>query len=412
MTDTPDYDETPEEDTEFGPAPERDEVSTVKAEFQRWHHPRKQWVRVQQWCSASRRMIKELGLLNGESFRYLTLPGDELLDIRALSDVCAGENVKLRFLGFNSVGPQTPAQIELNISQNEVRSHAAVDRLSRVLEKRLESVTKDDSQEFRAAQDLGPFHAINIDLCDSIAFRDIDDTKGSGLGILAKLLELQLATNKPWLLFITTLAQPDLLSERNQTGFMEAIKANTEVSDEFKAGLASLISTSADGLDARLGEAWKSQDPDFLRLFCTGLGKWLLRVLGPTQPSRGLTLIDSCYYRVGSLGPNMLSLVFRCDTQAQQLVDRDGILPAGVASRNEDDFSEVQLAISMANKLSASFDLDERLALDVALANKLIGQAGKLMAAARFDAAAYETWARGELAKFKLPAAVAVPVTA
>lgn len=412
MTDTPDYDETPEEDTEFGLAPERNEVPSVKTEFKRWHHPRKQWVRVQQWCSASRRLIKELSLPNSEPFRYLTLPGDELLDIRALSDVCAGENVKLRFLGFNSVGSQTPAQIELNISQNEVRSHAAVDRLSRVLEKRLEAVTHGDGQELRAAEDYGPFHAINIDFCDSITFRDIDDRKGSGLGVLAKLLELQLATNKPWLLFITTLAQPDLLSERNQAGFMEAIKANTAVSDEFKAKLANLISTSADGLDARLGEAWKSQDPDFLRLFCAGLGKWLLRVLAPTQPSRSLTLLDSCYYRVGSHGPNMLSLVFRCDTLAQQLIDRDGILPTGAASSNQNDFSEVQLAISMASKLSTSFDLDERLANDAVLANKLIGQAGKLMAAARFDAAAYETWARNELAKFKPPTAVAVPVTA
>lgn len=411
MTDTPDYDETPEEDTEFGPAPEHGEVSSVKREFQRWHHPRKQWVRVQQWCSASRRLIKELGLLDGESFRYLTLPGDELLDIRALSDVCADENVKLRFLGFNSVGPQTPAQIELNISQNEVRSHAAVDSLSRVLERRLESVTNGDSQEFRAAQNLGPFHAINIDFCDSIAFRDSDDRKGSGLGVLAKLLELQLATNKPWLLFITTMAQPNLLSKRNQAGFMEAIKANTDVSDEFKAGLAKLISTSADGLDARLAEVWKNQDPDFLRLFCAGLGKWLLRVLGPAQPSRSLTLLDSCYYRVGSR-PSMISLVFRCDTRAQQLIDRDGILPAGTACSNETDFSEVQLAISMARKLSASFDLDERIALDVVLANKLIGQAGRLMAAARFDVGAYETWARVELAKFNPQAVAPIPVIA
>jgi hypothetical protein len=411
MSDTNGYDEAPAEDTERGLSPVHAEIPSVKREFQRWHHPRKQWVRVQQWCSASRRLIKELGLPNGEPFRYLTLPGDELLDIRALSDVCARENIKLRFLGFNSVGPQTPAQIELNISQNEVRSHAAVDSLSRVLEKRLETVANDESQEFRAAQDLGPFHAINIDLCDSIAFRDIDDRKGSGLSVLAKLLELQLATNKPWLLFITTLAQPDLLSARNQAGFMEAINANAAASDEFKAELAGLISTSADKLDARLCEAWTSQNPDFLRLFCVGLGKWLLRVLCLTQPSRSLSLLDSCYYSVGSQGPNMLSLVFRCDTQAQKLMDRDGILPAGVADGDGGDFSEIQLAVSMARKLSVSPDLDELLAKDATLAEKLVGQAGKLMAAARFDVAAYETWANGELEKFTL-VQTQVPATA
>lgn len=412
MSNMPDYDDAAEEDIELGLVPEHAEISLVKKEFQRWHHPRKQWVRIKQWCSASQRLIRELGLPNGEPFRYLTLPGDELLDIRVLSDVCAGENVKLRFLGFNSVGPQTPAQIELNISQNEVRSHAAVDSLSRVLEKRLETVTHGDGQELRAAKDLGPFHAINIDFCDSIANRDVDHKKGSGLGVLARLLDLQLATNKPWLLFITTRAEPDLLSERNQAGFMEAIRANTAVSDEFKSGLASLISTSADELDARLADAWKSQDPDFLRLFCAGLGKWLLRLLGTAQLSRSLKLLDCCYYRVGTIGPNMLSLVFRCDTQAQQLIDRDGILPAGTVNGNPNDFSEIHLAISMAHKLSTSVDLDEQLALDEVLANKLIGQASKLMASARYDAAAYEAWARDELAKFKAQAIAPEPVTA
>lgn len=407
MIDTPDYDEAPEEDTDFGAGPVHVEAPPIKTEFERWHHPRKQWVRVQQWCAASRQLIKELRLPEGELFRYLTLPGNELLDIRALSDVCAKQKVKLRFLGFNSVGPGTPDQDELNISQNEVRGHAAVDNLSRVLERRLESISNDNSQELRAARDLGPFHAINIDLCDSIAFRDIGDNKGSGLGVLAKLLEMQIATHKPWLLFITTQAQPDLLSPRNKGGFMEAIKANTAASDDFKAGLAELISTSADGLDGALSEAWGRQDPDFLRLFCTGLGKWLLRILCETQPSRSLTLLDSCYYRVGSHGPNMLSLVFRCDTQVQQLVDRDGILPHG--NRSGNDFSEVQLAISLARKLRDTSDLDALIAADSELPSKLIRQASKLMKAARFDEAAYEAWARDELAKFIPPGDVSAP---
>jgi hypothetical protein len=278
-----------------------------------------------------------------------------------------------------------------------------------VLQRRLETVINGQSQEFRAARDLGPFHAINIDLCDSIAFRDNDDRKGSGLGILAKLLELQLATTRPWLLFITTLAQPELVSAKNKAGFMEAIAANNAASDEFKTELASLVSTTADELDARLQGAWQDQGPDFLRLFCAGLGKWLLRVLGASQPSRSLTLLDSCYYRVGSEGPNMLSLVFRCDTQAQQLIDRDGILPAPLG---QGDFSEVQLAISMAKKLGESSDLDELLFRDSELAQRLVGQAGRLMAAARFDADAYETWAKDELAKYSSVASSSTAVPA
>lgn len=409
MTNTNGYDEAPEEDTNLGVVPKHVELQAFKTDFERWHHPRKQYVRVQQWCAASQRLIKELALPSWESFRYLTLPGNELLDVRALSDVCARAGVKLRFLGFNSVGAGTPAQIELNISQNEVRSSEVVDGFSMVLSSRLEAVANKQSKEFRTASEAGPFHAINIDLCDSIAFRDNDDRKGSNLGALAKLLELQLETSRPWLLFITTLAQPDLVSAKNRAGFMEAISANNAASDEFKAELARLVSTTTDELDTRLDDAWQSPGPDFLRLFCTGLGKWLLRLLGTSQPSRSLTLLDSCYYRVGSQGPNMLSLVFRCDTKPQNLLDRDGILPTVPL---QTDFSEVQLAISMAKKLGVAADLDEMLFHNTELAYKLVEKASRLMATARFDAEAYAIWAKSELAKFSPPASTPSTVPA
>ena len=84
---TPDFhdDAAPEDvdDVYSDEVPEHGLLHQAKAEFQRWHHPRKQYVRINnQWCAAARQLIGDLHLGQGDPFRYLTLPGNELLDVR------------------------------------------------------------------------------------------------------------------------------------------------------------------------------------------------------------------------------------------------------------------------------------------------------------------------------------------
>lgn len=389
-------DEAAAEDLDFGTAPDHGNLRQAKAEFAPWHHPRKQYVRVQQWCAATRQLIKDLGLGPGSRLSYLTLPGNELLDVRALDGVCQPAGVSLRYVGFNSVHPGSRDQAELSVSQSEVRALESVDRFSVVVEDRLESVANSRSPGYARARQNAPFHAINIDLCDSIALRDVDDRRGSVLGVLAALLELQLQTTSPWLLFVTTLARPGLISPRSAQGFGSALAANVAASPEFRAELATLISGSADRLDAELEKAWGRQDPDFLRLFCAGLGKWLLRVLSDAAPPRELVLLSSCYYQVGPDGPDMLSLAFRCNTPPAAVGDRDGIL--GQAPPPS-PFSEVEVALGLARQVAASTDLDQMLLDDPELAGKLIRQAGNLLESARYDRGAYEAWAEQELSR-------------
>ncbi|MBF0372258.1 MAG: hypothetical protein HQL39_02445 [Alphaproteobacteria bacterium] len=398
MPELSDHDEASEDIDDVYPVHRPDHVlrRQERTEFRPWHHPRKQYVRIHQWCTAAERLIKDLKLGNGDPFRYLTLPGNDFLDVRTLHGVCETANVKLRYLGFNSVAPGSSEQAELNLSQNEVRSLTAIDPHSQVVEDRLESLANDRSPALRSTSQRAPFHAINIDLCDSIAFRDADDPKGSMLAALGQLLKLQRQTTTSWLLFITTRAQPGLVCSSARDGFMSAIAENAAASAEFREKLAELVSVSAGDLDAALGAAWSGEDANFIRVFCTGLSKWLLSLLGNAQPPRELILLSSCCYQVGPAGPDMLSLAFRCNTPPQSVQDPHGIL---VAAGSLATFSEVDAALRMVKKVAGTMDLDQMLARDPELATKLISQAGRLLASASYRADAYEAWAVEQLGR-------------
>lgn len=371
--------------------PEAQHALAGKKTFAAWHHPRKQYVRIHQWCSEVQKLIPKLGLGAGDPFRYLTLPGNELLDVRAIESVCEKAGVKLRYLGFNSVGPDTPDQAELALSQSEVRSLAGIDEFSDVLEDRLEAIANERSPAFARTQKSGPFHAINLDLCDCIAFREVGHSKGSPLEATGRLLELQLSTTTPWLLFITTKAQPSLIGDFARDGFMRALDANSKASDAFRAKLADTLSADLEALDTALAAAWDQQDGRFLKLFCMGLGKWLLGILSRAAPPRELKLISSCFYQSGPDGPDMLSLAFYCAGSQQAVQDAYSILPA---ASNPPPPTEVEAALGLGEKIAELFDLDAHLTNDPALTEKLIAQKGRLLATVRYAADEYESWAR------------------
>lgn len=230
-----------------------------------------------------------------------------------------------------------------------------------------------------------------MDLCESISLREIGHAKGSALEALGALLRLQLQTSTPWLLFITTKAKPSLLADFAKDGFNLAISANVEASDAFRAQLAELIAGDLDQLDDQLAAVWGQQDTRFLRLFCIGLGKWLLGNLAKVSPPRELKLLSSCFYQSGPDGPDMLSLAFRCEAPAQILNDIYAILPP---AEQPEPPSEVECALKLGLGVGEMFDLDERIANDDVLKARLVGQAGRLLAQARYSATDYETWVR------------------
>ena len=137
---------------------------TTQKEFKPWHKPRKQFVRRKQWSALLRRLYKDRD--PEDPLRYLGLPGTDLIDLRYLHDqFCRDNNRQLCFLGFNmEARPDSPAEIELNISLDEVSRLPNVDKQSAVLADDFRLVGNENSLAWSRTRQLGPFDVVNIDL--------------------------------------------------------------------------------------------------------------------------------------------------------------------------------------------------------------------------------------------------------
>ncbi len=164
--------------------------------FKPWHKPRKQYIRIYQWCAIVRRLIKQNGMQQGDILRYLGLPGEDLLDIRSLRGVCEPGGIWVKYLGFDSTANLSKGEFEFQLAQHEVARSGFINQHSRILKARIEHVANEASLAYKYASEYGDFDVINIDLCDSIA-GPASLGKGPYFEAIRKLCHLQLSWAYP-----------------------------------------------------------------------------------------------------------------------------------------------------------------------------------------------------------------------
>ena len=130
----------------------------AKKVFLPWHRPRKQFVRVKQWCEQIKKLLDEIQI-EGGALRYFGLPGIDLLDLRCFHHtICVPRNLKLCFLGFNSGSdPASSEQAELNISLDEISKLGSIDPRSMVIPDDFRRLASDQSIAWQRTLALGPF---------------------------------------------------------------------------------------------------------------------------------------------------------------------------------------------------------------------------------------------------------------
>jgi hypothetical protein len=346
------------------PRPPQREAAAPRT-FKAWHKPRKQWIRRYQWLNEVISVLNDAHFpTDARIFRYLSMPGEELLDIHVLREACDNVGVQLRFTGLNPVKPGSADDLRLNVAESEVRGLQHIHPGSKILRERFEAIADPLSLASKEVRDSGPFHAINIDLCGHIALKSQVSSSPTIIDALAKIVENQLLQPiGSWLLFITTRVAPDSVDIRNLEALICAVSDNIGKSKAFEVQAAALL--NAEG--ARLREvlaAPKTLEPEcFTKLFCLGFGKWLLAYISNALPTRHLRMLQSCFYSVYTGHPDMLSLAFRCDPVIALPTDRYEL----IKSQGLQGHSEVELGLALTEATASLFDLDERLTQDTQL---------------------------------------------
>lgn len=394
------------------PAPEQDEFASLvlpprpqapqvppNRKFQGWHHPRKQWIRRRQWVRYASDLVRRIRFQDGARiFRYLGMPGEDMLDLRTLRRVCVRSELELHYVGVVYVKKDSPEESQLNISDSDVRGMPFVHNHSKIIRDRIEAIANDKAVSRKTVEAAAPYHFINADLTGHIALDRTQQNRPTYLEALGKIISMQIASARhPWLLFVTTRVAPGDVDPANISALARVINANVYSSEPFKARLGELLGRHDNDLGAALANPECLDPKSFNSFFSVGLGKWLLAYSLSGNPSFQVTMLESCFYSVYSSDPDMLSLAFRFDPTTIAPRDTYGVLSATRPAPAPD---EVGQALAVLEQASRMLDLDDLMNKDDALRESMIAESIELLREAHFKVGdggeRYRSWLRGE----------------
>lgn len=359
-----------------------------KDAFLPWHHPVKQVVRDHQWAALTKRLVEERTPAR-QDLRYFTLPGSDLLDVRVLAEVCGPLGVRIDYFGFDASRDEAGGEQAVASWVTAESSLRQADRISDraiILPDRLEDIALGDSQASSQLRLREPFDVVNIDACDNLSFKPEGRDKCT-FDALKTILNHQVGCRSPWLLFITTRVDPDLLGSPGLE-FHKAVNDNLALSPaEFGAALANAIGAQLHLLATALPQVWTSRDARFLKLYSIALGKFLLQFFHgqPNLPAR-VELASAYAYRVHGEHPDMLALAFRITPEGMR------VFPGNTGGAVAIPQLEAQRAVYVAQRAERLQDLDAEIEKDRSLLEGAVKGTITLLRAANYDIPAWGRW--------------------
>jgi hypothetical protein len=359
--------------------------------FKPWHKPRKQYIRIYQWCAIVRRLIKQNGMQRGDILRYLGQPGEDLLDIRSLYGVCKPGGILLKYLGFDSTAKCPKGEFEFQLAQHEVAQLGFINQHSRILRARIEQVANEASLAYKYTREYGDFDVINIDLCDSLA-GPVSLGKGPYFEAIKKLCQLQLAgRTRPWVMFVATRAGKEQLDDDLKFKLLNCLLGNINESAEFASKLREQLQIDDGAIQGEMSNSAPLTHELLVQVFGLSLGKWLIRLMMSGTPSVAVQLLNSYSYRVYGDEPDMLSLAFLFEPIIVHPVDRSGL--TSPEARVSQGPTEIAQAVRFLLAVVGIEDVDKKLLGDRELHRKMIDKCGTLLEEAHYDKNSYQAWA-------------------
>ncbi len=360
--------------------------SRARTQFKPWHKPRKHFLRLNQWCHETRKLLKQIKTDEGGELRYFGLPGEDLLDIRVLKGVCDRAKIKLRYLGFDSSLTST----QLNLSRHEVNSGEYIHPSSVVIADRLEKLGATDTIACQYVEKHAPFDVINLDLCDSVTALSKDGVIPN-LEAIRTLCDIQIKRRgQPWLFFLTTRAIREELDSKTTERLFEQLFRNTK-DNEFSSSLNDKLGLSEVAIRTLCDATQKLNNESWLRAYVLALGKWLLHYMMANKHTVMVQMLPSYTYSVKRGTKDMASLAFYLNPNSEERNDDTGLTqPRAIKVSTQ---SEVELARRIIDQVAALEDLDGKIQSDAELKKSMFKKCAALLSTLRYDLTAYEKFA-------------------
>ena len=412
---------SPGSDIAEGIAPEQPEhirPAARKYEPEPWHRVRKEFIRQNQWNKLAARLVKgswrrqlqhdeipwslneaesdealevPTGVALERPLRCLVIPGDDLLDLRALWRDLRPWNCFIRYLGFNESQGSDQLGTRVHLANNDVTSLARMDRNSCVLADRFESIARPQSLASRYLHDYGPYHIVNLDLCGSMFPNTAAPVKPFYDAVMSLLIYQFAKQTSPWLLFVTTMVEPAVVDTPALCDRCGPTRKNFDAHPDFAERMARLLPASVFQADNASVDITGLSDEQVTQLFGVAFGKWLLAVCQSSSPKWSLSMRPSYRYCINEeKGAEMLSLAFELAPNFVPPVDPIGISQVETTTKRFPDESEC--AVKLAESVANIRDVDTLLAGDTAMKTVLRDAQADLLAAAGYDRAAYIQW--------------------
>jgi hypothetical protein len=390
----------------------------LKTGFKPWHRVRKQFIRDKQWNPAirflaQRYLRKELqseetrwsepNISEGAEasipesvrierpLRCFLLPGDDLLDIRALWKQLQDEGCFVKFLGFNKSLANNEHRRRVDVAESAVTQLPKMCKESQVTPDVFQDIGRENTQALRLFKRYGPYDVINLDLCDSLVPRNLAEMQANYTA-LHQIVRYQLENQKtPWLLFVTTQVDRSTANQPEVNKLAKPTRENCDGHAEFAAALERIIPGAAFRGDTHALDISELTASDLVQVFGVVLGKWLISVLANASPRCAVKLLTSYRYVIEpSTGIEMLSLSFQIAPHFAPPVDATGI--STLQTTTQSFPTELETALEIVSIAARIRDVDQLLGGDAQLYSQLMNAKADLLAAAGYDRAAYLEW--------------------
>jgi len=256
-------------------------------------------------------------------------------------------------------------------------------------------VAKPSSQACRYVNQLGPFHVVNLDLCDSLFPNNETDIQAcyDGLHAIAAYQMKEMAT--PWLLFITTEVAPKDVNSDQFNKLCKPTKANLQY-ELFQDALSKIVPIESLNSNHQV-DLTRLDDKQLVDLFGVAIGKALLSFCSSAGATWKLEMRGSHSYSINpEKGVSMMSFAFQFTPISLPPQDATGIstLKLNIPA----PFDEAELAIKLVASVQKITDVDSLLESNPDLYDLLVASSADLLESAGYDRTAYIQWVQnGEI---------------